>query len=106
VEIEGNLVIRWHESEAFELRVVPTNPRDVATARRRLPDADTLGRLLTQLGLDGERVREVLSSPYVLHSLRLRVDARAARRAGLLESPTRRLVARLARWFGQGGGSG
>jgi hypothetical protein len=101
MHIEGNLVIRWHEPDAFELRFVPSNPRDIATTRLRLPDADTLERLLNRLGLPRDRVVDVLASPYVLHSLRVRVDARAARRAGLIETPLRRFVAVVARWLGR-----
>jgi hypothetical protein len=101
MQIEGNLVIRWQKPDAFELRFVPSNPRDIATTQLRLPSADTLERLLNRLGLPRDRVVEVLASPYVLHSLRVRVDARAARRAGLLETPLRRLVAGVARWLGR-----
>ena len=63
MEIEGNLIIRWHETNAFELRFVPTNPRDVLTSPRRVSDSRALGQLLIALGLPRERVVEVLTSP-------------------------------------------
>jgi hypothetical protein len=96
MDIEGNLIIRWHESNAFELRFVPTNPPGILTAHRRLPDSRALGQLLIELGLPRERVVEVLTSPYVLHSLRLRVDRRVARRAGLIEPP---ILGTLRQWL-------
>lgn len=94
--IQGNLIIRWHESNAFELRFVPTNPPNLPTSPRRLPDSRALGQLLLQLGLPRERVVEVLTSPYVLHSLRLRVERRVARRAGLIELP---IIGTLRQWL-------
>jgi hypothetical protein len=87
MDIEGNLIIRWHESNAFELRLVVTDPPNVLTAPRRIPDSRALGQLLIRLGLPRERVVEVLTSPYVLHSLRLRLDRGVARRNGLVEWP-------------------
>jgi hypothetical protein len=99
MEIEGNLIIRWHETNAFELRFVPTNPRDVLTSPRRVPDSRALGQLLIALGLPRERVVEVLTSPYVLHSLRMRVDQSVARRNGLVEWP---VIGTLRQWLRKG----
>lgn len=101
MEIEGNLVIRWHERDAFEVRFVPTRSHDISTSPVRVADAETLGRVLIRLGLPRERVVGVLASPYVLHSLRIRVEARAARQAGLIDSPWRQLTSLVARWFGR-----
>jgi len=91
-------VIRWHERDAFELRFVPTRPPGVPAPHRRLRDAPALERLLTQLGLPRDRVVDVLTSPYVLHSLRVTVDRRTARRTGLIEPAP---VAALRRWLGR-----
>jgi hypothetical protein len=102
MEIEGNLIIRWHETNAFELRFVATNPPNVLTAPRRIPDSRALGQLLIALGLPRERVVEVLTSPYVLHSLRLRVDRSVARRKGLIEWP---ILGTLRQWL-RGGREG
>ena len=96
MDIEGNLIIRWHETNAFELRLVVTNPPNVLTAPRLIPDSKALGQLLIELGLPRERVVEVLTSPYVLHSLRLRVDRRAARRTGLIEAP---IIGTIKQWL-------
>jgi hypothetical protein len=96
MDIEGNLIIRWHETNAFELRLVVTSPPNVLTAPRRIPDSKALGQLLIELGLPRERVVEVLTSPYVLHSLRLRVDRRAARRTGLIEPP---ILGTIKQWL-------
>lgn len=96
VEIEGNLVIRWRESGGFDLSFVPLNPgQGVTTGVRRLRDVWALQRALTELGLDRDRVVDVVSSPYVLHSLRVRVARQAARRVGLLPTPIGRALAVL-----------
>ena len=95
--IEGNLVIRWHEPDAFDVRFVPARPdAELSPQSLRVPDAAALERMLVTLGLPQERVIEVLRSPYVLHSLRIRVDARAARRAGLVPTPLGRALGFLA----------
>src|SRR5262245_16768737 len=101
MEIEGNLIIRWHESNAFELRFVPTDPPNVLTAHRRVRDSRALGQLLIRLGIPRERVVDVLTSPYVLHSLRLRVDRGVARRNGLVEWP---ILGTIRQWFRRGEG--
>jgi hypothetical protein len=96
--IEGNLVIRWEEPDAFDVRFVPAQPGPGRAAQSlRVPDAAALERMLFTLGLPQERVIQVLRSPYVLHSLRLRVDARAARRAGLVDPPVMRALGALVR---------
>jgi hypothetical protein len=99
MQIEGNLIIRWHETNAFELRFVPTNPSNVLTSPRRVPDSRALGQLLIALGLPRERVVEVLTSPYVLHSLRMRVDQGVARRNGLVEWP---VIGTIRQWLRRG----
>ncbi len=101
--IEGNLVIRWQEPDAFDVRFVPARPdAGLSPESLRVPDAAALERMLIALGLSQERVIEVLRSPYVLHSLRIRVDARAARRAGLVPTPLGRALALLARLLRRG----
>jgi hypothetical protein len=80
---------------------VPIRSQEISTSRVRIADAETLGRVLTRLGLPRERIVSVLASPYVLHSLRVRVEARAARQVGLIDSPWRQLTSRLARWLGR-----
>jgi hypothetical protein len=100
VQIEGNLVIRWQEPDAFDVRFVPAHPADGSPVESlRVRDPAALERLLHRVGLPQERIIDVLRSPYVLHSLRIRVDPRAARRAGLLETPLRRLIGRLTRFL-------
>jgi hypothetical protein len=101
MEIDGNLVIRWEDRDAFEVRFVPTRAQEISTSRVRIADAETLGRVLIRLGLPSDRVVSVLASPYVLHSLRIRVDGRAARQVGLIDGPWRQLTSRLARWLGR-----
>ncbi len=101
--IEGNLVIRWHEPDAFDVRFVPARPGPgLSPESLRVPDAAALERLLIGLGFPQERVIEVLRSPYVLHSLRIRVDARAARRAGLVPTPLGRALGVLGRLLRRG----
>ena len=96
--IEGNLVIRWEDPDAFDVRFVPAQPRPGrAPESLRVPDAAALERMLFTLGLPQERVIAILRSPYVLHSLRLRVDARAARRAGLVDTRIMGALGALAR---------
>ena len=98
MRIEGNLIIRWQEPDAFEVRFVPARPADGRPAESlRVRDPAGLERLLRRVGLSQERIIDVLRSPYVLHSLRIHVDPQAARRSGLLETPFRRLIARLTR---------
>jgi hypothetical protein len=100
VQIEGNLIIRWQEPDAFDVRFVPAQPADGGPAESlRVRNPAALERLLRRVGLPQERIIDVLRSPYVLHSLRIRVDPRAARRAGLLGTPLRRLIARLTRFL-------
>ena len=102
-QIEGNLVIRWHEPDAFDVQFVPARPGpELSPQSLRVPDAAALERMLITLGLPQERVIEVLRSPYVLHSLRIRVDARAARRAGLVPTPLGRALGLLGRLFRSG----
>lgn len=97
-QLEGNLVIRWHEPDAFDVRFVPASPTPGVTPDSlRVPDADALERMLLHLGFPQERVIEILRSPYVLHSLRIRVDVGAARRAGLIPTPLGRAIGLLAR---------
>ncbi|MGH7268501.1 MAG: hypothetical protein ACREMB_27090 [Candidatus Rokuibacteriota bacterium] len=92
VRIEGHLIIRWHE-QGFDLRFVPAHGTDThETATLRLDDPAALESLLTRVGLERDRIVEVLSSPYVLHSIRLRMDPRTARRAGLVPGPGRRAL--------------
>lgn len=92
VRIEGHLIIRWHE-QGFDLRFVPAHGASPdETTPLRLADPAALETLLTRVGLERDRVVEVLSSPYVLHSIRLRVDPRTARRMGLLPGPGRRTL--------------
>jgi hypothetical protein len=84
VPIEGNLIIRWHE-QGFDVRFVPARaPGAQGIPTIRVTDPAALELLLMRLGLEGERVAEVLRSPYVLHSLRLSLPAGVARRVGLL----------------------
>jgi hypothetical protein len=98
VRIEGNLIIRWQEPDAFDVRFVPARPADGIYAESlRVRDPSALERLLRRVGLPQERIIDVLRSPYVLHSLRIHVDPQAARRAGLVETPFRRLIGRLTR---------
>jgi hypothetical protein len=99
VRLEGNLVIRWEAPDRFEVRFVPTNPPNVPATRRWLPDAAALERLLSGLGLEQERIVAVLASPYVLHSLRVKLDPRAARRVGLVPTPLRRALDALTQWL-------
>ena len=90
VEIDGNLVIRWHERGVFEVTLVPVGPPPAAPMPiRRVANADALRGLLADLGLEENRVTHILGSPYVLQSQRVRVERRAAQRLGLL--PTTRL---------------
>jgi hypothetical protein len=100
VQIEGNLIIRWQEPDAFDVRFVPARPAEGRPAESlRVRDPAALERLLRRVGLPQERIIDVLRSPYVLHSLRIRVDPRDARRAGLFETPFRRLIGRLTRFL-------
>jgi hypothetical protein len=100
VRIEGNLIIRWQHPDAFDVRFVPAQPLDGRPAESlRVRDPAALERLLRRVGLPQERIIDVLRSPYVLHSLRIHVDPRAARRAGLLETPFRRMIARFSRFL-------
>jgi hypothetical protein len=97
VHLEGHLIIRGHDDGAFEVRFVPANLASPAeTPPVRLPDPPTLERALADLGLDRDRVVEVASSPYALHSLRVRIDRGAARRLGLVTTPLSRVVGLLA----------
>lgn len=90
VDIDGNLVIRWHERGAFEVSLVPVGPPPAAPVPiRRVADAEALRELLTDLGLGADRVAHILESPYVLQSQRVRVARGAAQRLGLI--PTTRL---------------
>ncbi len=97
MEIEGNLVIRWHERGMFEVRLVPTGAvQPPGGARRRLPDRAALEAFLTELGLPAERVERALRSPYVLQSLQVRVDEGVASRLGLVQAAwSRRLLGAL-----------
>ena len=100
MQIEGNLVIKWQKPDAFDVRFVPARPAPGTPSESlRVPDAEALERMLIAVGLPQERIIDVLRSPYVLHSLRIRVDPRAARRAGLIETPLRRLIGCLTRFL-------
>ncbi|MBI3455652.1 MAG: hypothetical protein HY002_07680 [Candidatus Rokubacteria bacterium] len=98
VEIEGNLVIQWHERGAFDVCLVPRGAIEPPpVTNRHLPDLVTLGRFLAELGIHRERIQRVLRSPYVLQSLPVRVDGRKAARLGLVPTPAwRRALDRLA----------
>lgn len=99
MEIDANLVIRWQERGGFEVGLVPADPPGAAPGRiRRLADVDALDRLLTDLGLPPDRAAQILRSPYVLQSQRVRVDRRAAERLGLLPmTGLQQALGRLAR---------
>lgn len=85
MKIDANLVIRCNERGAFEVSLVPAGPPAGDPAPIvSLADPDALETLLTGLGLPEERIAQILRSPYVLQSQRVRVDRRAAERIGLL----------------------
>jgi hypothetical protein len=94
VQLDGHLIIRGYDAGAFDVRFVPARAAGATPAPTlRVPDTPTLERLLTDLGLDRDRVVEVVNSPYVLHSLALRVEQAAARRAGIVPTPVARMLA-------------
>ncbi|HEV8673343.1 MAG TPA: hypothetical protein VGX21_04795 [Methylomirabilota bacterium] len=94
VRLDGHLIIRGYDGGAFDIRFVPARGADSRSALTlRVPDTPTLERLLTDLGLDRDRVVEMVNSPYVLHSLAVGVERRAARRAGLVPTPLARMLA-------------
>jgi hypothetical protein len=98
--LEGHLIIRGYDDGSFELRFVPAPPAPASDMpSTRLADSAALEAALGQLGVDRDRVVEVMSSPYVLHSLRARVDRAAARRLGLAASPLGEAVQRLTGLF-------
>jgi len=101
VYLEGHLIIRGHDDGTFEVRFVPAPPAPAsAMPLLRLADAHALEQVLGELGLERDRVIEVVSSPYALHSLRARVDRAAARRLGLAASPLGEAVQRLTGLLG------
>lgn len=94
--IEGNLIIRWHE-QGFDVRFVPAHAGgNPSTPTLRFEDPAALEAVLMRVGVEEERVAEVLRSPYVLHSLRLQLVPGAARRVGLLATRGRQALDALA----------
>jgi hypothetical protein len=65
----------------------------------RLADGAALEAVLGDLGLPRDRVVEVVSSPYALHSIRTRVNRGVARRLGLVASPLARSLGLLTGLF-------
>ena len=97
VWIDGHLIIRGHDDGAFDVRFVPADLTSaLQTPILRFPDTPTLEQALGDLGLDRDRVIEVVSSPYALHSLRGRVDRDAAGRLGLVATPLARALGILS----------
>jgi hypothetical protein len=92
VALDGHLIIRGYDGGAFDVRFVPAGGAGGAPPTVRVPDSSTLEQLLTDLGLERDRVVEVVNSPYVLHSLPVRVERGAARRAGLIPTPIERML--------------
>jgi hypothetical protein len=91
VHLEGHLIIRGHDDGSFDVRLVAVPPDPASDLPvLRLADGRALEEVLTELGLPRDRVVEVVSSPYALHSIRTRVDRAAARRLGLVASPLAR----------------
>jgi hypothetical protein len=100
VHLEGHLIIRGHDDGSFDVRFVAAPPDPPSAMRMlRLADGTALEEVLTELDLPRDRVVEVVSSPYALHSIRARVDRAAARRLGLVASPLARSVALLTGLF-------
>lgn len=98
MKIDANLVIRCNERGAFEVSLVPAGlPSGDPAPIVSLADPDALEKLLADLGLAEERIAQILRSPYVLQSQRVRVDRRAAERLGLLPTTgLRHTLGRLA----------
>jgi hypothetical protein len=93
VQLEGHLIIRGHDDGAFDVQFVPANlASSMQTPMVRFPDTPGLEQALIDLRLDRDRVIEIINSPYVLHSLRVRIDRGAARHYGLVASPWARLL--------------
>jgi hypothetical protein len=102
VDLEGHLIIRGHDDGTFDVRFVVSPPDPAAgMPTLRLADGRALEEALTELGLPRDRVVEVVSSPYALHSLRARVDRAAARRLGLVASPLARGLGLITGLFGR-----
>ena len=95
--MEGHLIIRGHDDGAFDVRFVPANlASPMQTPMVGFPDTPSLEQALLELRLPRERVIEIVNSPYVLHSLRVRVDDSAARRVGLVATRWGRLLGFLS----------
>jgi hypothetical protein len=100
VHLEGHLIIRGHDDGSFDLRFVAAPPDPASTMPMlRLSDDRALEEVLADLGLPRDRIVEVVSSPYALHSIRTRVNRAAASRLGLVKSPLARGLGMLTGLF-------
>jgi hypothetical protein len=93
VQLEGHLIIRGYDDGSFDVRFVPADlASPMQTPTVRFADGPTLEQALMDCGIDRDRVIELINSPYVLHSLRVRVDRAGARRHGIVAGAWERLL--------------